>query len=122
MCTCRHGKTSGGVEKKRMTAITSMTDRAVIFERITVVTTTERLDVSADEFFKKARRKLLAQKDLIQDMKRVQQDREKTVLQEVLKTFPKVRLTPLNNRRDIVPWINRFQSVKASLKASNLPD
>ena len=33
-----------------------------------------------------------------------------------------VRLTPLNNRRDIVPWINRIQSVKASLKASNLPD
>ena len=108
--------------KKRMTAVTSMTDRAVIFERVVVETRTDSLNMSADEFFKKARRKLLAQKDIVQDTKRAQQDREKTVLQEVLKTFPKVRLTPLNSRRDIVPWIGRFQSVKSTLKTSGIAD
>ena len=108
--------------KKRMTAINCMTDAVVVYQRVTIVTRTEDLDLSAEEFFKKARRKLLGLKDKIQDQKKAQQDRDKTILQETLKSLPKGRLCTLRSRRDVVPWVNRFQEIKESLKKSNAPE
>ena len=42
-----------------------MTDKAVIFEKVVFREKEERISISADGFFKRARRKLLAQKNNI---------------------------------------------------------
>ena len=56
--------------RKRMTSVNCMTDTTVVYQRILITTRTEILDVSAEEFFRRARRKLLGMKDKVQDQKK----------------------------------------------------
>ena len=81
--------------RKRMTSVNCMTDATLVYQRVLIATRTENLDVSAEEFFRRARRKLLGLKDKVQDQKKAQQDRDKTILQETLNSLPKGKLCPM---------------------------
>ena len=105
-----------------MTGIVNMTDLTVKFARVEVNTEKESFNLGAEEFLIKAKKKLLRKKDLIQETKIAKANKEKTVLTETLKIFPKSKLTALNTRRDIVPWLSRYQSVKKTLQEANIPD
>ena len=43
------------------------------------------------------------------------------MLQENLKTLPKVELLDLASRREILPWTHKYKVVKTNLKTSEVP-
>ena len=88
--------------KKRLTSLLNLSDKEPPLE-IVIVTGNTPFECSISEFFSRFRRKLLKKKDEVQDLKRHQENLKKTVLQETLKIFPKVKIMPLENRRVFYP-------------------
>ena len=60
----------------------------------------------------------MTRKDELIDQKKFMEIKQRTVLQENLKTLPKVELLDLASRRDILPWTERYKVVKTNLKTS----
>ena len=50
------------------------------------------------------RRTLLKLKDYIQELKRKEENREKILLQETLKSIPRLKMIPLDSRRVFLPF------------------
>ena len=71
--------------KKRFTGLLNLSDNEPQLAMVVV----EGDTCSVSEFFSRARRKLLKKKDQVQDLKRHQENLQKTFLQETFKIFPK---------------------------------
>ena len=97
--------------KKRLTSLLNLSDKEPTLAMVIVEGDTP-FECSVSEFFSRARRKLLKKKDEVQDLKRHQENLQKTVLQETLKIVHKVTIMPLENRRVFYPWSNTYQAVK----------
>ena len=113
--------------KKRLTNIRSMDDNE---PPVTPIDVTEYdsdgeetvSTLTIEEFFSKMRRKLLHLKDKTTENKRKNENRDKVILTETLKTFPRAKLIGLESRRTFLPWQTRYTQLKATLKGCGLPD
>ena len=92
--------------KKRFTGLLNLSDNEPQLAMVVV----EGDTCSVSEFFSRARRKLLKKKDQVQDLKRHQENLQKTFLQETFKIFPKDKIMPLENHLVFYPWSNRYHS------------
>ena len=95
--------------KKRFTSLLNLSDKEPPLARVVVEGYTP-FECSVSEFFSRARRKLLKKKDQVQDLKRHQENLQKTFLQETFKIFPKDKIMPLENHLVFYPWSNRYYS------------
>merc|ERR1711888_126784 len=65
----------------------------------------------------KTRRKLLLQKD-----NRRQENQDKLVLQETLRSVSKTKIRSLDSRRVFLPWYEDYQKLKNTFKKTNMAD
>ena len=68
------------------------------------------------------RRTLLKSKDDKQEAKRREENREKILLQETLKSIPRLKMIPLDSGRVFLTWKSRYTQLKTQMKNTRSED
>ena len=68
------------------------------------------------------RRTLLKSKDDKQEAKRREENRERILLQETLKSIPRLKMIHLDSRRVFLPWQSRYTQLKTQMKNTRSED
>ena len=106
--------------KKRMVNIVNMTDKETKFDEVVIHEEDDSTTVSAETFLKMGKRKLLEQKDALIRADKAAENRDKSVLQEFLKSSTRSKHFFLENRRDALPWLSRYESIRSTMKNTRL--
>ena len=77
---------------------------------------------TVDKFIGRTRRKLLKLKDESQDEWKKNENKDKVMMQETLKSLPRMKLIQLDSRRVFLSWQARYQQLKGTLKNMGVPD
>ena len=93
-----------------------MTDKETKFDEVMIYEGDESTNVFAETFLRMVKRKLLEQKDALIRADKAAENRDKSVLQEFLKSSTRSKHFFLENRRDALPWLSRYESIRSTMK------
>ena len=94
--------------KKKRSNILTLTDEEVNFGQFNMTANGKVKILSIEEHLKATKRTLLMRKDELINQKKFLEIKQRTVLQENLKTLPKVELLDLALRRDTLPRTEQY--------------
>merc|ERR1712055_499015 len=99
-----------------------MTDKETKFDEVIIYEGDDSTNFSAETFLRMGKRKLLEQKDALIRADKAAENRDKRVLQELLKSSTRSKHFFLENRRDALPWLSRYESIRSTMKKSKIQD